>query len=173
MNSANSVIETLSQPLFDSLPKLPQAITALLIGVLALYVFQWFIHRILVLARTPKTLVDILTSISKVVLWVIVIAAVFNALGLTQIAFALSGSVAIIGVAIGAGANSLVQDVISGLFLARDRDFNVGYRIKAGEIEGTVRNIDIRKIRIEDGKGCTHVVPNSNFDKMSWTVLER
>ena len=169
----NSLLDSFAEPILRALPKVPQAVLALLVGIVLLYIFQWTFEKILRVARTPATLHDILTSISEVVLWVIVIAAVFQSIGLTQVALALSGSVAIIGLAMGAGANALVQDVIAGLFLARDKDFSVGYTIKTGDIEGVVKRVDIRKIRIEDAKGKIHVIPNSNLDKSSWVVLDR
>ncbi len=165
--------DAFTEPIIRTLPKLPQALLALGVGIIVLYTLQFIFEKILRVARTPRTLFDILTSISRVVLWVILIAAIFQSLGLNQIAFALSGSVAILGVAIGAGANSLVQDIIAGLFLARDRDFDVGFRIKTGEIEGRIRRIDMRKVRIEDAKGKVHVLPTSMFDKSSWSVLDR
>lgn len=168
-----SISTAFAEPILKALPRIPQAILALAIGIIVLYILQWLFERILRIARTPKTLQDILTSIAHVVLWVILIAAVFQSLGLTQIALALSGSVAILGIAIGTGANSLVQDVIAGLFLSRDRDFDVGYKIKVNDVEGMIRRVDMRKVRIEDANGCMHVYPTSNFDKSSWTVLDR
>lgn len=168
-NLANAFAE----PILRTLPKIPQAILALGVGVLVVYLLQWIFEKILRVARTPKTLFDILTSISHVILWLILIALIFQSLGLSQVALAISGSVAIIGVAIGAGANALVQDIIAGLFLARDRDFDLGYHIKTGDTEGIIKKIDIRKVRIEDDKGRIHVLPTSSFDKNYWVVLAR
>lgn len=162
-----------SDPVLRALPRIPQAVLALLVGIVILHLLQWLFERALKLARTPRSLYGILTSISQVLFWVILIAAVFQSLGLTQIALTLSGSVAILGVAIGAGANALVQDIIAGLFLSRDPDFDVGYKIKAGDIEGVIKRIDLRKVRIEDKAKKIHVLPNSQLDKMSWVVLGR
>jgi small conductance mechanosensitive channel len=148
-------------------------ILAFAVGVVVLYLFSWLLEKLLRVARTPRTLHDIIISISRVVMWVILIAIIFQSIGLPQVALALSSSLAIVGVALGAGANGLVQDVISGLFLARDQDFDTGFRIKSGDIEGIIKRVDIRKVRIEDSKGCIHVVPTSSFDKTSWVVLSR
>ncbi len=170
---SSSFLEAFTDPILKALPKIPQAILAFAVGIIVLHLLQWIFEKTLKVAKTPRTLYGILTSISQVVLWVILIAAVFQSLGLTQIALALSGSVAIIGVAVGAGANALVQDVIAGLFLARDRDFDTGYHIKTGDIEGIIKKIDIRKVRIEDKSGKIHVLPNSTLDRASWVVLDR
>ncbi len=93
--------------------------------------------------------------------------------GLTQIAFALSGSVAIAGIAISAGSASFVQDLVSGLFLAQDPDFNVGDVLKVQEVEGTVERMDGRKIRLRDKNGMLHVFSNATFDKEPWVVVQK
>lgn len=169
--SMNDVLNSFADPVAKALPKLPVAILAFAVGVLILHLVLWIIENILSVARTPRALHNIISSITQVLLWVILIAAVFQSLGLTQVALTLSGSVAILGVALGAGANALVQDIIAGLFLARDNHFDVGMRIKTGDVEGVIRRIDVRKVRIEDDAGNIHVLPNSSLDKISWTLL--
>lgn len=167
------VLSAFSDPILKALPKLPQAVLAFAVGLVMVKLFEWLFAYTLRLSRTSRTLQDILNSVASVILWVILIAVVFQSLGLAQVALAFSGSVAIIGVAIGAGANAMVQDIIAGLFLSRDRDFNVGYQIKTGDVEGIVQAIDVRKVRIQDAKGNVHILPTSAFDKSSWVVLSR
>lgn len=171
--TTDHLLSAFSEPVINALPRLPKLGVTLIVGILVLYLAMWLFERFLRLVRTPATLAGILTSIARVVMWVILIATLFQAAGLPQIALALSSSLAITGVALGAGANSLVQDIIAGLFLVQDKDFNTGYRIKSGDIEGRVRRMDMRKIRIEDDKGQLHVVPTSVFDKASWVVIDR
>lgn len=167
------VLQAFIEPILKAIPRLPQAILVLVVGWLAIRFFHWLFSKVLRLAKTPKTLFTILTSMAEVVLSLILIAVVFQSLGLGQIALAISGSVAIIGVALGTGANALVQDVIAGLFLSRDPDFDVGFLIKTGEIEGKIIRIDIRKVRIEDKEGKVYVLPNSSLDRASWVVIDR
>jgi small conductance mechanosensitive channel len=175
MNSTavNNLILDFAEPVARALPRLPKLVLTLLVGVLLIYVLMWLFEHVLRLARTPATLSGILSSIARVIMWVVLLATLFQNAGLPQIAIALSSSLALTGVALGAGAGSLVQDIIAGLFLVQDRDFNTGFRIKSGDIEGRVRRMDMRKIRIEDDKGKIHVVPTSVFDKTSWVVLDR
>lgn len=167
------VLEAFREPILYALPKLPNAILTLLVGLLVLNLLQWSFERVLRLIRAPRSLTSILSSISETVLWIILMVVIFQSLGLTQVAFVFSGVLAIIGVALGTGATSMVQDVIAGLFLSRDKDFNIGYTIKIGEIEGVIRRVDVRKIRIEDKKGILHIIPTSMLDKGSWTLLSR
>lgn len=167
------LLSAFSEPILRALPRLPQAILALAVGYLVLKFLKWVLEKSLRWVKAPRSLVDIINSIAGVVLWVILIAVVFQSLGLNQVALAFSGSVAILAVAVGAGANALVQDIIAGLFLARDRDFDVGYRIKTADIEGVIRRIDVRKVRIEDDDGRISVLPTSTFDRSNWMVLAR
>lgn len=168
-----NVLNAFADPVAKALPKIPQAVMAFAVGLIVIHVMMWIIEKLLVVSRTPRALQNIISSITSVILWLILIAAILQSIGLGQIAIAFSGSIAILGVAIGAGANALVQDVIAGLFLARDRDFDVGMHIKTGDIEGIIRRIDIRKVRIEDDQGRYHVLPNSSLDKASWQVVDR
>lgn len=168
-----NVLNAFVEPILKALPKIPQAILALAVGLVILYLLQWLLAYLLYLSKAPRTLIQILSGIIEFILWIILVAVVFQSLGLPQVALALSGSLAIIGIAVGTGATALVQDVIAGLFLAKDNDFNVGYRIKTDDIEGTVAKIDIRKVRIDDDKGRRHVMPLSNLDKSSWVVISR
>jgi small-conductance mechanosensitive channel len=75
-----------------------------------------------------------------------------------------------------AGGSTLVSDIVAGIFLARDGDFNVGDEIKAGEepaIQGIVERLDARRVRIRDTGGILHVLPNSVVERKAWTVIRR
>lgn len=173
LNSFELFLSQFTDPILRAMSKLPTVLLAFMIGYLVLRIGHWALARLLRLARVSKTLYDILLSVLEVALWVVLAAIILHALGLSQVALALSGSVAIVGLALAAGANLLVQDLIAGLFLSRDRDFQVGYRIKTEEVEGKVERIDARKVRVEDDKGLLHVISASAFDKASWTVIDR
>ncbi len=155
------------------LPHVPELVMALLIGFLLISILVWSLGRALGLLHLPRALILIVRSLLSVILWIILIADILRMAGLNQVAITLSGSLLVIGLAVANGANALVSDVISGLFLAKDPDFDVGFLIKAGEVEGTIESIDIRKIRIRTGKHTLVVVPNSVIDKERFEVLSR
>jgi small-conductance mechanosensitive channel len=167
-----SFLQAFAEPVIKALPKLPMAMLTLLFGYAAMMIIKKVIIGSLLVTKAPKALVQMLMSIINVFLWVLLLALISQSLGLNQIAIALSGSVALIGLAVATGANGLIADVIAGLFLAKDPNFNCGYRIKTNEAEGVIEKIDLRKIRIRDKDGKLHVVPNSAFDKMQWIVLD-
>jgi small-conductance mechanosensitive channel len=116
-----------------------------------------------------------MTTVIRVALWILLLVAVLQVLGLSSVALAVTGSFAILLFGFSSGISNTVSDLVAGLQIANDKDFKVGYRVKAGDqkTEGIIRELDIKKTRIEDDKGRIHVIPNSVIEKNEWVVLER
>jgi small-conductance mechanosensitive channel len=100
---------------------------------------------------------------------------VASSLGLTNLAWALSGSAVVLVFFLNSSAGPLIGNMVSGLFLIGDPDFTVGMRVitNDGKTEGIIKGIDMRKVRIQDAKGKLHVVPNSLVENTEWVILER
>jgi len=77
----------------------------------------------------------------------------------------------IAGIAIGFGAQSLVRDVLSGLFIIMENQYGKGDVVRIADIAGLVEEVNIRRTILRDLDGIVHVVPNgeirvaSNFTK--------
>jgi len=153
--------------------RLPEVLFAFIVGYIVVQVLVWSLARGLQLLRLPRALILIIQSLLAVILWIILFAHLLRMVGLSQVAITLSGSLFVIGLAIANGANTLVGDVISGLFLAKDPDFDIGFRIKSGDTEGVIESIDIRKTRIRTDKNTLYVLPNAVIDKERWEILSR
>lgn len=69
----------------------------------------------------------------------------------------------IIGLAVGFGAQNLINDVVSGFFILFENIYLVGDYIKAGEAQGSVEAIDLRTTRIRDSAGRLHIVRNGRI----------
>ena len=67
----------------------------------------------------------------------------------------------VLGVAIGFGAQSLVRDVIAGMFYLLDDAFRVGEYIQSGNYKGTVEGFSIRSVRLRHHRGPVYTVPFS------------
>jgi len=65
----------------------------------------------------------------------------------------------IFGVAIGFGAQTLVRDVISGVFFLLEDAFRVGEYIQSGNYKGTVESFSIRSVRLRHHRGPVYTVP--------------
>jgi len=159
--------------LFRAWDKLPELLLTFIVGFIVIKLLKALLHGVIGFSRANQAMKGILISVVDIALWIFLLAALLQQVGLTQVALALSGSVAIAGIAIATGSSAFVQDLVAGIFLAQDPDFNTGDYVKIGEIEGTVERMDARKIRLRDKKGQLHVYPNSHFDKNAWTVLTR
>jgi small conductance mechanosensitive channel len=110
-------------------------------------------------ART-RTLLPLLRNATLIVLIIFVTVTVLTELGL-NIAPLLAGA-GVIGLAIGFGAQTLVKDVITGLFILFEDTISVGDTIEVDGRTGTVESISIRTIRLRDGDGAVHTVPFSS-----------
>jgi len=157
----------------DLIPKLPALILGLLFGYIVIKIILYFFRKAFALIKTPKSVMDIFLSIASIVLWIIFFSEFARHIGLSGLAVTFSGILIAVGLAIANGATLLISDIISGLLLAKDQDFEAGYLVKFGDLQGIIKRIDIRKVRIEDKEGQIHVVSNSKFDSTGWTVLDK
>jgi small-conductance mechanosensitive channel len=65
----------------------------------------------------------------------------------------------VVGVAIGFGAQTLVKDIISGMFYLLDDAFRVGEYIISGSYKGTVESFSLRSIKLRHHRGYLYTVP--------------
>lgn len=153
--------------------KLPELLLTLIVGFILIKILKSVLRGLLGFSRANSALRGILLSVIDVGLWLLLLAALMQQVGLTQISLALSGTVAITALALATGSAAFVQDLVAGIFLAQDPDFSSGDRVKVEDVEGVVERMDARKVRIRDDKGLLHVFPNSHLDKSAWTVVKK
>ena len=79
------------------------------------------------------------------------------AMGL-QIGPLLAGA-GVVGIAVGFGAQTLVRDILSGVFFLLDDAFRVGEYIESGGIRGTVESFSLRSVKLRHLNGQLHTVP--------------
>jgi len=155
----------------------PLALLTLL--VLALVV-RWLLHRLVdravrraeqgvlpdrispaVAARRAQRAMTIGSVLKSVV--TIVLIAVFGTMMLSEVGVNIApiiASAGIIGVALGFGAQSLVRDFLSGLFMIFEDQYGVGDVVDVGEATGTVEAVTLRVTRLRDLNGTVWYVPN-------------
>jgi small-conductance mechanosensitive channel len=83
----------------------------------------------------------------------------------------------IFGLALSFGAQSLVRDIISGLFYMADDAFRIGEYIQAGQLKGTVESISLRSVRLRHQHGQVHTVPFGQLGSVSnssrdWLIVK-
>jgi small-conductance mechanosensitive channel len=104
-----------------------------------------------------RTLLPILRNILFIVFLVMAVLMALSAMGV-QIAPLIAGA-GVVGVAVGFGAQTLVKDVISGIFYLLDDAFRVGEYIISGSYKGTVESFSLRSIKLRHHRGYLYTVP--------------
>ncbi len=115
-------------------------------------------------ART-KTLLTVARNAVLVAVVVVSSLMILSELGI-NIAPLLAGA-GVLGLAIGFGAQRLVQDVITGVFILLQDLMSVGDVVKLGDRAGLVEAITIRTVRLRDLSGTVHTIPFSAIDTVS------
>jgi moderate conductance mechanosensitive channel len=103
-------------------------------------------------------------SIAGVVIWTM---AVFMILGTFGISLGpLVAGAGIIGLALGFGAQGLVRDFISGIFMLIEDQYGVGDIVDVGEAIGVIEGVTLRSTRIRDVEGTLWHVPNGEIRRV-------
>ena len=129
----------------------------------------WLIYQLLKLllravgkrgGRT-ETVTNLITGLLK---YVAVIAALVWGLSILGVnATAVLAGVGIVGLILGFGAQSLIEDIITGAFIIFENQYSIGDIIILDDFRGTVRSIGVRTTVIEDAGGNLKVVNNSDI----------
>lgn len=150
---------------------------AVLVALLAYWVLALVLRRIERSVATPhggalslqeqrtRTLVSLLRSIGRVIIAIMFTFMVLGAVGV-ELGPLLAGA-GVVGLAISFGAQSLVKDVISGLFILIENQFGVGDVIRIEGVSGAVERMTLRVVVLRDTYGVVHVVPNGEIKKVS------
>lgn len=121
------------------------------------------------------SVLPILQRTAQVAILVLAILTVLGQFGV-NIAPLLAGA-GILGLAIGFGAQTLVRDVVSGVFFLVDDAFRIGEYVDIGGTRGTVEKISIRSMRLRHHRGPLHTVPYGEIQKLTnysrdWVIVK-
>ena len=95
-----------------------------------------------------------------------VLIAIFGTMILSQLGVNIApiiASAGILGIALGFGAQSLVKDFLSGIFMIFEDQYGVGDVVDVGEASGTVEAVSLRVTRLRDLDGTVWYVPNGEI----------
>lgn len=79
----------------------------------------------------------------------------------------LLASAGILGVGIGLGAQSIFKDMLNGIFILLEDQYNVGEVVTIAGLKGTVEDLSLRSTRLRDGDGTLYLIPNSQIATVS------
>jgi moderate conductance mechanosensitive channel len=108
-------------------------------------------------AARLRTLLPIFKNALAVFIGLVAALSILAGMGV-QIMPLIAGA-GIFGVAIGFGSQTLVKDVLSGVFYLMDDAFRVGEYIQSGSYKGTVESFSLRSVRLRHHRGPVYTVP--------------
>ena len=137
----------------------------LLMAIVLVVCLSKFVLLILKLLQNKKgrvsTLATVIASLVKYASVLIGFCWVLSIIGVNV--STIFASVGIVALILGFGAESLVADMVTGVFILFENQYNVGDIIEVGGFRGTVSEIGIRTISIVDGGGNVKIINNSDM----------
>lgn len=111
-----------------------------------------------------RTAVSILSNLMRYLAAVVIICGVLAAV--FDDASSVFAGLGILALIIGFGAESLISDVVTGVFILVDNQYNVGDIIEVGGFRGTVTEIGIRTTSVSDTGGNVKIINNSDMKQV-------
>jgi small conductance mechanosensitive channel len=71
------------------------------------------------------------------------------------------------GVAIGLAAQNIVRDVLNGVLILIEDQFNVGDQVRVSGVSGVIETMTLRRTCLRDADGTLHIIPNSQILQVS------
>jgi small conductance mechanosensitive channel len=107
------------------------------------------------------TLDRIFNHIASAVITILAIMLVMDEFGVSIAPFLAAAGV--VGIAVSFGAQSLVKDYFTGFVMLIENQIRQGDFIEAGGKSGAVEEVTLRYVRLRDGEGAVHFIPNSQI----------
>jgi small conductance mechanosensitive channel len=108
-----------------------------------------------------RTFAGILRTTLNAILWSLTALQLLTILGVNLGPLLASAGVA--GIALGLAAQTIVKDILNGMLIVIEDQFNVGDTVRLTGMTGTVESMSLRRTELRDGDGTLYVVPNSQI----------
>lgn len=138
-----------------------QVVAIILMMILLTSIFRFIVQHISPKTSKGRSALSLLNSAISYITALLCFFWCLAAIGINLTA--ILASVGIVALIIGFGAQSLVEDLVTGIFLVFEDQFNVGDIIETGGFRGVVESIGIRTTAIRDMGGNIKVVNNSDL----------
>lgn len=124
-------------------------------------VIQYLGHRFQFKSRHAETIKSLVCNLVKYAVVIYAIVFGLSILGVNMMA--VIASLGVLGLIVGFGAQTLIEDVITGLFIIFEGQFHVGDIISIDGFRGTVTTIGIRTTQVTDAGGNIKIINNSDI----------
>ena len=115
--------------------------------------------------RREDTLLHISNGAVRISLLIIAVLMILQESGV-KIGPILAGA-GIVGLAVGFGAQYLIRDIITGIFIILENQYRIGDVVKIDEASGTVESITLRLTSLRDMNGTVHHIPHGEIKRVS------
>ena len=112
-------------------------------------------------AERARTIGTVFTSAFNAAIWIIALGMILGEFGFNL--GPVIASAGVIGVALGLGAQTIVRDVLSGIFMLVEDQYGVGDEIHVQEVEGKVERVGLRITQVRDKKGVLWFLRNGEI----------
>lgn len=158
-----SVLQTIAQ---WSIAHGIKILAILIVAWIVLKILKIIIHRFIksIISTREKraaTLQGVFCSTAKIVIWLIATMMILPEFGINI--GPILAAVGVVGLAFGFGAQYLIRDLIAGLFIILEDQYQKGDVIKIGNVSGKVEDINLRKTILRDEDGTVHYIPNGEI----------
>ena len=144
-----------------SATRLLNVLLAVCVVWLCYIVLRWILS---LFAKRNNRSASIATLFMGLLKYVAVIVAIIWGLGILGVSMtAVFAGVGIIGLALGFGAQTLIEDIITGFFIIFEGQYGIGDIIVLDDFRGVVRSIGVRTTVLEDAGGNLKIVNNSDI----------
>lgn len=158
--SSNDFINTL----YNKIPALLRTIQIVTIAWLLSMLVRFLLKKLLARSNRSTTIVKLMNSFIKYLIAIIAFLMILGAWGVDT--GTLLASAGILSLVIGLGAQSLIADIIAGMFIVFEGEFQVGDIVIIDGWRGTVDEIGIRTTKIIDWQGNIKIINNSQISSI-------
>ena len=146
------------------LPVLIKSVIYIVVVLVVCILVRLIFRKVMEKSHRAQTILTLLDGLVKYAAALAIIILVLQALGVN--AMAIFASVGILTLVIGLGCQSLIADIVAGMFLVFENEYNVGEIITVGDFRGTVTEIGIRSTKILDAAGNIKIINNSDVSNV-------
>jgi moderate conductance mechanosensitive channel len=154
---------------------LPRIVVILLMAFVLTRLVNFFVNRMRRMADARaagagraaelRTLASIVRATAYGIIGFMVLLDILKVFNIP--ATSLLASAGLVGVGVGLGAQSLFKDIVNGIFILIENQFNVGETVRLASLTGTVEDLTLRITTLRDGDGTLYFVPNSQIATVS------
>lgn len=154
---------------------LPRLLAVIVVALILQRIVAFFVNRMRRLADRQvgnpqrasqlRTVAAILRATSYSLIGFILLLHILSVFHINLMPLLASASVVAVG--IGLGAQSIFKDMLNGIFILVEDQYNVGDVVRIAGLAGTVEDLTLRLTRLRDGDGTLHIIPNSQIATVS------